>query len=69
MDSILVVVDKLTNGLSMVVRCLFIAKKMAKLFIRKVIMLYRLLCTIVSDREQVFLSNFWMELFKIWEHT
>ncbi|KAJ7947417.1 Transposon Tf2-1 polyprotein [Quillaja saponaria] len=44
---------------------LFIAKKVAEHFCKEVVRLHGIPRSIVSDRDMVFLSNFWQELFKL----
>lgn len=43
----------------------FSAKTMANLFIREVVQLHGFPKLIVSDRDEVFVSKFWVELFNI----
>lgn len=43
----------------------FTAKSVAEVFIREVVRLHRFPATMVSNRDKVFLSHFWTELFKI----
>lgn len=63
MDIILVVVDRLSKY------AYFIPFKdpllVAELFIKNVVHLHGIPKSIVSDRDKVFMSNFWKELFKL----
>lgn len=57
-NTILVVVDRLTKYAHFIfVRHPYIAKDIVLVFIREVVKLHNFLCTIISDRNQVFMSN------------
>lgn len=64
-DTILVVVDWMTkyeHFLSL--RPLFTAAEVAQKFIQEVVKLHGFSCSIVLDRDRVFLSQFWGEIFR-----
>ncbi|KAL0318286.1 UNVERIFIED_CONTAM: Transposon Ty3-G Gag-Pol polyprotein [Sesamum angustifolium] len=63
-DSILVVVDRLTKYSHFILlKHLYIAFSIAKVFFDNIYKLHGLPVSIVSDRDRIFTSNFWKELF------
>jgi hypothetical protein len=64
-DTIMVVVDRLTKYAHFLpVSHPYTARDIAELFIKEVVRLHGFPSSIVSDRDKVFLSNFWSEIFK-----
>jgi hypothetical protein len=64
-DTIMVVVDRLTKYAHFIpVKHPYTAKDIAELFIKEIVRLHGFPSSIVSDRDRVFLSSFWTELFK-----
>ena len=65
-DCIFVVVDRLTKfAHSFVVSTTFIVAQVVELFFKEVFILHGLPKSIVSDRDSIFFSAFWKELFKM----
>jgi hypothetical protein len=64
-DSIMVVVDKLTNTAYFIpVKLTHKETNIADIYMREIARLNGILKTIVSDRDPKFTSNFWKRLFK-----
>lgn len=67
-DSIKVVVDRLSKfGNFLMLKHPFTAKQMAEAFIENIVSRHGIPKTIVRDRDAIFLSNFWKELFTAME--
>ena len=65
LDTILVVVYKFTKYAHfLALSHPFTAKQVAELFIREVVRLHGFPQTIVTDQDRLFMSHFWIELFK-----
>ena len=63
-DTILVVVDRLTKYSHFVSSTHpFTTKAMTALFCREIVRLHDIFCSTLSDRDPLFLSAFWQELF------
>ncbi|XP_024020002.1 uncharacterized protein LOC112091209 [Morus notabilis] len=69
-EVIFVVVDHLTKFAHFIaLKWLFIAKLVAEVFCREVVCLHGIPRSIVSDRDKVFTSLFWRELFRLQQTT
>ena len=64
-DSIWVIVDRLTKSAHFLpIRVGFTLERLAKLYMKEIIRLHKILVTIVSDRDTRFISQFWKSLHK-----
>jgi hypothetical protein len=67
-NAIVVVLDRLTKYAHFIpVKHPYNAQGIAKLFLDNVVKLHGLPCSIVTDRDPIFLSTFWKELFKLYD--
>ncbi|MCH79300.1 RNA-directed DNA polymerase (Reverse transcriptase), partial [Trifolium medium] len=65
-EAILVVVDRLSKYTHFVpLKHPYTARTIAEVFVREVVRLHGIPLSIVSDRDAIFMSNFWRELFKL----
>ncbi|KAK9211844.1 hypothetical protein WN943_001222 [Citrus x changshan-huyou] len=65
-DAILVVVDKLSKYAHFIgLKHLFSAVSVSGIFVREIVRLHGIPRSIISDRDRIFLSQFWSELFKL----
>lgn len=65
-DTILVVIDRLTKYAHFLALAHpYNAKDVAVVFLKEVVILHNFPTSIVYDRDRVFISSFWTELFKL----
>ncbi|PKI60573.1 hypothetical protein CRG98_019049 [Punica granatum] len=65
-DSIIVVVDQLSKYAHFIaLEHPYSAKEVAKAFVRGIVQLHGIPESIVTDRDRIFMSSFWRELFKL----
>ena len=63
---IMVVVDRLSKyGHFVAVKHSYSAKTIAELFVKEIARLHGMPCSIVSDRDPIFTSQFWVEYFRL----
>ncbi|MCH80609.1 hypothetical protein A2U01_0001379, partial [Trifolium medium] len=65
-DAVLVVVDRLSKYSHFILlKHPYTAKSIAELFVKEVVRLHGIPNSLISDRDPIFVSHFWMELFKM----
>lgn len=61
-DAVLMVLDTLSKSRHFIaIRHARTAKDMAEIFIWEIVHLHGFPCTIIIDRDRIFMSHFWME--------
>ncbi|MCH96095.1 hypothetical protein A2U01_0017078, partial [Trifolium medium] len=65
-EAVLVVVDRLSKYSHFILlKHPYNAKTIAELFVKEIVRLHGIPSSIISDRDPIFMSHFWMELFKL----
>ncbi|KAH1034725.1 hypothetical protein GYH30_054917 [Glycine max] len=65
-EAVLVVVDRLSKYSHFILlKHPYTAKSIAELFVKEIVRLHGIPTSIISDRDPLFVSHFWMELFKL----
>jgi hypothetical protein len=65
-EAILVVVDRLSKYCHFILlKHPYTAKSIGEVFVREVVRLHGIPSSVVSDRDPIFVSHFWLELFKL----
>jgi len=69
-DTIMVVIDKLSKyGHFIPLRHLYSTRSVAEIFTKEIVKLHDIPSSIVSDRDSIFFSLFWEELFSLQDST
>lgn len=65
-EAVLVVVDRLSKYSHFILlKHPYTAKSIAELFVKEIVRLHGIPKTLISDRDPLFVSNFWLELFRL----
>lgn len=65
-EAVLVVVDRLSKYSHFILlKHPYTAKSIAELFVKEIVRLHGIPKTLISDRDLLFVSNFWLELFRL----
>lgn len=65
-EAVLVVVDRLSKySHFLLLKHPYTAKSVAELFVREIVRLHGVPLSIISDRDPLFMSHFWLELFRL----
>jgi hypothetical protein len=65
-EAILVVVDRLSKYAHFILlKHPYTAKSIAEVFVREIVRLHGIPKSVISDRDPIFISHFWLELFKL----